>query len=92
MNTRKDVTVTLEASPSNSLVVRSTPGCDRRAASNLKESPNFVGWALFQSASHCHRLSAGPSDAAAIERIRFQRPLHFIADNHSSKSPKKQWH
>ena len=70
---RKDVIVTLKASPLNSRVVRSTPGCDRRAASTLKESPNFVGWALFQSASHCHRLSAGPSDAAAIERRRFQR-------------------
>ena len=68
---RKDVTVTLKASPLNSRVVRSTPGHDKCAASTLNGSPNCAVGALFQSACIRRILSAGPSDAAAIERRRF---------------------
>ena len=78
---RKDVTVTqkasplnsrsarrtLKASPLNSRAVRSTPGDDKCSAST-PESPIYAVGALFQSAFRCHYLTAGPSDAAAIER------------------------
>ena len=70
---RKDVIVTLKASPLNSRVVRSTSGYDKRAASTLNGSPNCAVGAPLQGAFHCRHLSAGPSDAAAIKRRRFQR-------------------
>ena len=70
---RKDVIVTLKASPLNSRVVRSTSGYDKCAASTLNGSPNCAFGAPLQGAFHCRHLSAGPSDAAAIERRRFQR-------------------
>ena len=90
---RKDVTMTqkastlnscsarrtLNASPLNSWAVRSTPGYDKCTAST-PESPIYAVGALFQSAFRCPNLSAGSSDAAAIERRRFQRPSHVFSD------------
>ena len=79
---RNQVIWTLKASTLNNRVVRSTPGRATQAASTLKESPYYSVGELFQSASRSYQLSAGPSDTAVIERRRFQRPLHVIADNH----------
>ena len=79
---RNQVIWTLKASTLNNRAVRSTPGKATQAASTLEESPYHSAGALFQSASRSHQLSAGPSDTAVIERRRFQRPLHVIADNH----------
>jgi len=79
---RNQVIWTLKASPLNNRAVRSTPGKATHTASTLKESPNNIAGALFQSASRSHQLSVGPSDATVIERIRFQRLWHFIVDNH----------
>lgn len=73
---------TLKASPINNRVVHSTTGREKHTTSTLKESPNNGAGALFQSANHGLHLSAGPSDAAVIKRRRFQRHLHFFADNH----------
>ena len=70
---RNEVLKTLKASPLNSRVVRSTSGYDKRAASTLNGSPNCAVGAPLQGAFHCRHLSAGPSDAAAIKRRRFQR-------------------
>ena len=79
---RNQVIWTLKASTLNNRAVRSTPGRATQAASTLEESPYHSVGALFQSASSSHQLSAGPSDTAIIERRRFQRPMHVIADNH----------
>ena len=68
---RNPVTKTLKASPLNNR------GYERSehpriagiwVTSTLKESPIRADGALFQSAFHCFPLSAGPTDAAAIER------------------------
>ena len=64
---------TLKASPLSNRAVRSTPGRGKHTTSTLKESPNYVAGALFQSAIRSPHLSAGPSDTAVIERRRFQR-------------------
>ncbi len=79
---RNQVIWTLKASPLNNRAVHSTPGRGKNTTSTLKESPNNDAGALFQSATHALHLPADPSDTAVIERRRFQRHLHFIADNH----------
>ena len=83
---RNRATKTLKASPLNSR------GYERSehpripsvlVISTLKESPNAVDGARLQRAFHCFSLSAGPTDAAAIEgRPRCGLAGGIFADNH----------
>ena len=78
---RNDVQRTLKASPPNNRSVRWTCGQLVAAGSTLKECPSRVIGRLFQSRCSLCRLSGGASHRPVIERRRFQRPNHLIADN-----------
>ena len=86
MTIRKGVQLTLEASPLNSRSVRRTCGQRKTIESTLKECPISTDGRLFQS--RCYPSTCYPGVLAAlvpsaIERRRFQRLSHLIADNHS---------
>ena len=78
---RNDVQRTLKASPLNNRSVRRTSGQLVAAESTLEECPSRVIGRLFQSRCSLCRFFRGASHRQVIERRRFQRPNHLIADN-----------